>query len=367
MSDFPLSYCLGGWDTIKRLADVFEHRRGDCIAARFDVPTAAMREFANTHAGGPCGYPDPEERARFWDAHLAQRASVLDDSVPAVYPTEFDQGLYGGTLGAEVRYLCDPGTGWISSMVPPMFAELAEMRKLPTLESALGHPLFKQFLRQLDIMTAAGRGKFGVSHMILIDAMNFVFELVGATKAYMGMIELPELVREAIEFAFELNVAVHEAFFARVGLLAGGTCSNMVGWARGRVLNESLDPFHMTSVRDFEAWGRGPVERIFARFDGGAIHIHGNGRHLLEAAATLRGLRGIYLGNDRGFADAFSILPDLRRRVGDMPLVVPVKIDAFGSALTAHSLTGGVLYVVSGAPDADAANRLMDRVRAYTL
>ena len=43
----------------------------------------------------------------------------------------------------------------------------------------------------------------------------------------------------------------------------------------------------MTSVAYFEQWGREPAERILGAFDGGVIHIHGNGRHLLEAAATL--------------------------------------------------------------------------------
>ena len=54
----------------------------------------------------------------------------------------------------------------------------------------------------------------------------------------------------------------------------------------------------MTSVAYFEQWGREPAERILGHFDGGVIHIHGNGRHLLEAAATLRGLKAILLLDD---------------------------------------------------------------------
>ena len=69
-------------------------------------------------------------------------------------------------------------------------------------------------------------------------------------------------MREAIEFAFQLNVEVQRTFFQHAPLLAGGTCSNMVEWIPGRIVSESVDPFHMTSVDYFEQWGREPVERI---------------------------------------------------------------------------------------------------------
>ena len=139
----------------------------------------------------------------------------------------------------------------------------------------------------------------------------------------------------------------------------------MAQWLRGRVVSESVDPFHMTSVDYFERWGREPVERIIGRFDGGVLHIHGNGRHLLEAVSTIRGLRCIYLGDDKDIPFAFDVLSGLKARVGDMPLVVGVEYPAFVDALRARRLPGGVYYRVSGVPDADTANRCMDLVRAW--
>ena len=134
-------------------------------------------------------------------------------------------------------------------------------------------------------------GKFGISHFILIDALNLFSRLVGATKTYLSVDERPETVRQAIEFAYDLNVACRSN--SSTGpLLAGGTCSNMVQWIPGRIVSESLDPYHMTSVAYFESWGREPV-RDLAHFDGGVIHIHGNGRHLLAAVSTIRGLKAI--------------------------------------------------------------------------
>jgi hypothetical protein len=95
------------------------------------------------------------------------------------------------------------------------------------------------------------------------------------------------------------------------------------------------------------------------------LHIHGNGRHLLGAVSSLRGLKAIYLGDDRGFPEAFDVLGQLQARTGNVPLVVAVGWDRFTDALRRRTLAGGVLYQVAGADSADAVNRLMQDVRAY--
>jgi hypothetical protein len=115
----------------------------------------------------------------------------------------------------------------------------------------------------------------------------------------------------------------------------------------------------------FERWGRPPLERLFAEFDGGQVHIHGNGRHLLPAVATVRGLKMITLGDDQGYPLAFDILGDIRRQVGNLPLSCSVEFDAFCRALEAQRLPGGVLYSVQHVPDVPTANRWMERVRDY--
>ncbi|MGD9496455.1 MAG: hypothetical protein AB7Y46_09100, partial [Armatimonadota bacterium] len=228
-------------------------------------------------------------------------------------------------------------------------------------------PWYRRFVEQTALFADRARGRFGVSHFILIDGLNFVFELVGATATYLALIDRPDEVRRAIELAFEVNRRIQSDFFEIVGLFEGGTFSNMAQWLPGRIVSESVDPFHMTSVDYFERWGREPAERILAQFDGGVLHIHGNGRHLLEAVSSLRGLRAMLLGDDRGFPLAFEVLPELQARTGDLPLVVQADFPAFEAALSRHELCGGVLYRVSGAPGADAANRCMERVRDYRV
>lgn len=332
----------------------------DQICAVMEVPSRALAEFAATHASGYCDFPDVVQRARFWDSCLRERVQLDDDSIPSAYLTEMDQGLYGGLIGGDVRFLCDPASGWISSMVPPVLQDWSQLERL-SMDPA--HPWFRRYRAYLDDFVDAARGKFGISHFILISGLNFVFELVGATDTYLALTDRPATVQRAMDLGCAINLAVQEAFFDTVPLLAGGTCSNMAQWVPGRVVSESVDPFHMTSVSCFERWGRENVERIFARFDGGVLHLHANGRHLLDRVATLRGLKAVSLMDDRGFESAFAFLPHARQRARDLPLVVSAEYPAFCEALRRRELTGGVLYRVRNVPDSDTANRLMDRLR----
>lgn len=357
-----LAYKPCAAEVVERLRLLYARQAPDRIFASFSVPSAALDQFARQYAQGFCDYPDPNRRAAFWDRYLAERAGLEDDSIPSAYLSEMDQGLYGGLLGGEVQFLAHPENGWISSMVAPLLSDWSGFDRL---RLDTGHPWFRRYRQQLEVFGRAADGKFGISHFILIDGLNFVFELVGATNTYLALSERPEMVRRAIDLAYEINVAVQDEFFARVPGWAGGTFSNMVQWIPGRIVSESVDPFHMTSVACFEQWGREPAERIFAHYDGGVLHIHGNGRHLLEAVCTLRGLKAIYLGDDRGYPSAFEVLPELRARTGDVPLVLEVDWGRFVEALDQQRLCGGVFYRVTGAADIATANRLMERVRAY--
>jgi hypothetical protein len=357
-----LAYKPTADEVLQRLRLLNGRQAMDRVFASFTTPSAALEEFGREYAEGFCDYPDPRRRIAFWDRYFAERADVQDDSLPCAYLSEMDQGLYGGLLGGNVQFMTHRENGWISSMVAPLLKDWSEFDRL---RLDLGHPWFERYRQQMRIFVEGAAGKFAISHFILIDGLNFVFELLGATETYMSLDEHPEMVRRAIEFAFELNVAVQQAFFDSVPLFEGGTASNMAQWIPGRIISESVDPFHMTSVKYFETWGREPVQRIFDRFDGGVLHIHGNGRHLFEAVSTLKRLNAIYLGDDKGFPEAFEILPQIRARTADIPLVLQVDYPRFVDRLDRRQLVGGVFYKVTDAPDAATVNRLMEKVRAY--
>lgn len=351
-------------ETLERLTRLYAREAPDEVFAAFEIPSAAVSRFAETYPHGYCDEPDLRDRLAFWDIHLRERSVLEDDSMPSAYLSEFDQGLYGGMFGGDVQFMAHPESGWISSMVAPLLDDWSELDDLHLDRS---HPWYKRLTTHTQAYAEVAAGNFGISHFILIDGLNFAFELVGATETYMGLELYPETIRRVIELAYEVNVAVHSDFFDIVDLFEGGTFSNMTQWIPGRIVSESVDPFHMTSVEYFEQWGREPIERIFADFDGGGVHIHGNGRHLLEAVASLEGLRVMNLADDRGFPLAFDILPELQARTGDMPLVVGVDFDLFAQALEQHTLCGGVLYDVSNAPGAEAANRCFEQVRSYRV
>jgi len=359
-----LAYKANAAATMQRLRSLYDRVALDQIFAVFELPSVALAEFRREHPEPFCSYPDPRTRIRFWDEFLREKAPLEDDSMPSAYLSEFDQGLYGGLVGGEVRFMAHSENGWISSMVPPLLRNWSGLGSLSLAETS---PWWQLYLDQLSHFTAGAMGRFGISHFILIDSLNFAFELVGATHTYLSLSEHSEAVRKAIEFAFHLNLKVQAAFFERVPLFEGGTFSNMVQWIPGRIISESVDPFHMTSVACFEEWGREAVQRMFDRFDGGVLHLHGNGRHLLEAVSSLRGLKAVHMGDDRGFIPASEILPDLRARAGTLPLVVNLEYPAFVHKLTSHELAGGILYRVQNTPGPSDANRWMKSVRDYRV
>lgn len=359
-----LAYKANSEAVIERLRAFSERRTPDRIYATFGVPytSRTLAAFRAVHIEGECAYPDPAERIAFWDALLAERPQLEDDSLPMAYLTEMDQGLYGGVMGGDVRFVCNIQTGWISSMVPRL---LADWSAFDQLSFNTASPWFQRYLRQLQVFQQGAEGKFGIASLVTCDGVNFIFELLGATDAYLSLIENPEMAQRALELAYQVAGAIQDAFFARIPLCQGGTFSLNFGWLPGRVVMESVDPFHMTSVTYFESWGRAPLERMLARYDGGELHLHGNGRHLLEAVATVSGMKAIILGEDIGYPPAFSILSELRKRAGDVPLGVLVVYNEFCAGLHDHTLSGGVLYHVSGAPNVADANRTMEQVRAY--
>ena len=360
-----MEYKLNFQDVIKRLKLLYEQRVQDKIFAVMDIPNVTLNNFKKIHKNGYCDCPDSYDRVEFWDNLLKEKVNVEDDSIPSAYFSEFDQGLYGGLLGGNVQFMCNSDTGWISSMVPPLLNSWSEFDKLSL--DFTDNKWYKYYINELEIFIEAAKGEFGISHFCLVDSLNFVFELFGATQTYIEMLENPDKVRRAIEFAFKLNTKIHDIFFEKVGLFEGGTCSNFAQWIPGRIVSESVDPFHMTNVDYFNEWGREPVERILNYYDGGCIHIHGNGRHLLSEVSSLKGLKAILLGDDRGYPLAFDIKKDLKKQVGEIPLIITTSYNKFVEAFNKHELIGGVLYGVNDVPDADIANKYMEKVRCYRV
>lgn len=357
-----ISYCPGGDETFDLFHKLYDDRNMDLPLATFEVPSPALQKYEAQYPEGPVAeYPKPEDRIAWWDEFLKERLQIRDDRVPSAYLSEFDQGLYGALIGGEPEFVSDPELGRISSMVRPIFGSVEEWNPPPLSKD---HPWFKIYENQLKVFAKESEGKFGISHFILIDSLNYVCEAFGATNGFYAIIDDLEFVKSLYQFSLEVNCMVMDAFFEHIPLVKGGTCSNIGEWIPGgRIVSESIDCYHMMSADDFNKSGREPVEDIFERYDGGVLHIHSNGHHLIEHAATLKGLKMIKLKNDLGAPPCWQIQDEMRAKAGTMPLVIHAEFAEFAEAVDKGKVMGGFHYMIKRAPDIDSVNRVMDKLR----
>ena len=115
-----LSYKPNYSEVLDRLRSLYSRQASDRIFATMSIPSEALKSFQAAYPDAECSYPDPRERADFWDRLYRERSTLEDDSLPCAYLSEFDQGLYGGLVGGNVRFMAHADVGWISSMVPPL-------------------------------------------------------------------------------------------------------------------------------------------------------------------------------------------------------------------------------------------------------
>ena len=359
-------YKKNSQEVIARLTDLYTGKGLDKIYAKMHIPNPILEKSKREYKGGRSEYPDIEERIAFWDNTLSIYSDLEDDSIPSAYLSEFDQGLYGALVGAEIRFLYNASRGTIASMVSPFVEDLDEVGDFkPDAENIW----FKRYVKQVKLYADRAKNKFGVSHFILIDGLNFLMELRGGTNVYYDIVDVPEKVRFVMDFALKLNEWVVNHFFDITGLVNGGTCSNFVQWIPGRVVSESVDPFHLASVDTFEEWGREPVQRMFDKYDGGIVHLHSNGHHLMENVSTLRGLKCIVLLDEEFGTPVFVYkkLEQLNMKRGKIPLHVSIPYDVFADRLAKRELLTNVFYNVLNVPDMNCANKTMAEVKKYKI
>ena len=201
------------------------------------------------------------------------------------------------------------------------------------------------------------------------EQVDFAVELTTPRESnvYYDIVDVPEKVKFVIDFALKLNEWVVNRFFDITGLVNGGTCSNFVQWIPGRVVSESVDPFHLASVDTFEEWGREPIQRIFDKYDGGIVHLHSNGHHLMENVSTLKGLKCIVLLDEEFNAPVYKKLEQLNIKRGKIPMNISIPYEVFADRLTKRELHTNVFYNVLNVPDTNCANKVMADVKKYKI
>jgi len=108
-------------------------------------------------------------------------------------------------------------------------------------------------------------------------------------------------------------------------------------------------------------------QQLIEHFGGGNFHVHGNGRHLLDELAKLKGCVVALIGDDGSDIAAMDDLEEIKRRTGSITPVVSCGRRQFVRKLQEKSLVGGIYYEVGGVDSIGEANRLMELVRSYTV
>ena len=349
-------------EVIARLNDFYSGGGKNKICAKMCLPNPAIEKMKNVLNVGPVPCPDLDERAAFWDETLCVYADLQDDAIPSAYIAEADQGLTGGMLGGEVRFMLDTNNGWISSAVAK-FAETA--KDIYSYEIDLTNRWYRYYAKELSIFRERSEGKFGISHWCVLDGIHLLTEMIGYSKTFYEILDDPDTCRDVIDFAFKIALALQNKFFEEIGLFEGGTCSNMAQWLPGRCVSDSVDIYHLARADMFEEWGRKPVQRMFDAFDGAVLHIHSNGHHLIEHISTLRNLRAILLLDDKWNPPAYTEMDKLDPLRKGIPYIIDIPFEVFADRLVKHELHGNVFYNVTGVPDLETANTLMKDVRDY--
>ena len=349
---------------LDRLTELFEGRGRDKIFAKMIVPSRALDDYKYHFPEIEMEYPDIHKRAAFWEEYQKETLLLEDDSLPMAYMSEFDEGLYAALLGGEIRFLNNHEGGWISSMCVPFLESAKELRNL-TFDT--DSKWAKIYIDQLQYYAKHSVGKYGISHFILIDGLNLLIELRGATNMYYDCIDDPETVEWFLPFARKVNYWVQDLFFKEVGLYRGGTFSNMGQWIPGKIVSESFDPFHMAGPEFFWKWGAANAEEMFAQYDGGVCHIHsGNGQHLIPLVSELKGLKMIALADEEWNSfKSFHRLKEIDKERRDVPVFISIPCEIFREKLKRHELPGNFFYNVQDVPSIDEGNRLMEEVRDY--
>lgn len=359
-----MDYKNNASDVFERLRFLHSGEAKDSIFARMILPSPTLEKYRAENPEAEVGFPDTVVREQFWSSYLKEQKEIEDDSMPVAYMSEFDEGLYAGLLGGELRFLNNPDWGWISSMSSPFVPSVDALSKLTLDKNCLWAQRYRQ---QITYFAEKAKGKYGISHFILVNGLNLLLELRGGTNMYYDIADEPEKIRDFLQFTRVVNTFVQDEFFSITGLVQGGTFSNMGQWFPGRVVSDSLDPFHMTSPEYFEKWGRENIEAVFAEYDGGCIHLHQEYcKHLLKPASTLKGIKMISFVDENFNPDkAYMHLEEYDALRGNVPLSINLPFEVFQHKLENKQLPGNIFYNVEGVPSLKIANDCMKKVKAY--
>jgi hypothetical protein len=354
-------------DAISRLKALYEKKAENQIFARMWVPMPdGLRErlkalVSRIHPGE---LPTGEQVFPVWDEYLRHFEAIEDDWVPAIYPWQYDQGIYGTLFGAKLHVNPSGPPGCASSASLPLAgASYDDLIRLAV-------PPCDEWVRRLEkdlrYLSSQSQGQWGVAVPITIDGLNLAQQIRG-NDFLLDLYDCPADLKRFLQAGVRLNIDLVERARAAIGpQLTDGVCDFFNGgWMPGRSVPMSVDCYNLCRADVYAEFGRPYQQQLIDHFGGGNFHLHGNGRHLLVEMARLKGCVAASIANDGSKVRAMDDLENIKRQAGAITPFVSCEADEFVRRLQERSLVGGVYYVVSPVPSVEDANRLMELVRGY--
>ena len=301
---------------------------------------------------------------------LEQRCQVDDDYLPVLYPTlDAGESMVAGMFGRPLRFM-HRRRGPAYSMAGPIIRDYAEAASLSL---DFDSPWARQFLAITGWFTEHAAGRFGQHSFFPIDALNFVVELMGTQRAYEDVYLDPALLRELMEFGLKFNIKVQESILREIPRYADGSFVFMADWVPtppgSRAIIVGVDAYVFCAVKHYAELGFDYNRRLIEHFGAAVVHFHCNRPDLAAEVAKLPGLKMFQFGGDsRDPVPEIDRLPEMRKAVGDMPLMINCTLDAFRQRLEDRALPPNVFYIVESADaglSVDEANRLAEQVWKY--
>ena len=303
--------------------------------------------------------PDIARMFRAWEQCFSRRRELLDDWLPVA---RMGLGGYdlGGLLGGELAF-----RGSAPFLAKPLLSDWAG---LDAVELNEDNAWYRHRMAMCSYFAEHARGRFACSEADNWTAGNLL-ELLRGSQAYLDILDTPDRCRAAmargLEWVSRLLSAQRQALGA-VRTYRDGSFSNFYIWLPGDPVWLSMDFYGSCKPGTYRELGQAYDEQIGERFGGLWVHMHSNALHILPDVTRLRGLCGLGIYEDPPpQARPFERLHEIRRWVGNIPLLIRCRLEELVAGLDDRSLPGGICYEVVNLASVREANELMDQVRAY--